>query len=280
MPTIESMNNLKLKEKDICSLYIDGYSSNKISVILNVSTSSVKKTLHNNLIKIRDSSISHRKYSFDETIFEIIDSHEKAYWIGFLQADCTITNNALVLALASKDYMHIEKFRSFIKSNHPIYKYKQLQGKTSIVQNKTKEYYYNCLRINSKKIVNDLSKYSITTNKTFTTKFGVNIPIEFLNSYMAGLLDADGFITVSNNKITFGFLGNQNIGDGFRRILELNVPELSNTQSINHRNNKNVIVRFSGKQVFSICKFIYGNTQIFMERKRNKVLDFFHKSSF
>jgi DNA-binding NarL/FixJ family response regulator len=45
MPTLESINNLKSKESEICDLYINGESSNKIAQKLKLSKSSVKKIL-------------------------------------------------------------------------------------------------------------------------------------------------------------------------------------------------------------------------------------------
>lgn len=280
MPTLQSINNIKSKEILICRMYSDGYSSNKISNILQISTSSAKKILKKNNIKIRNSSTSHKIYTCDESIFEKINSHEKAYWIGFLQADASITSGRLVLVLSSKDISHIENFKTFIKSNHKIHLYKQLIGKNSIIKNRNKDYFYNYLGISSSKIIKDLKKYSIVPRKTFTTKFGINIPKKYINSYMAGLLDADGFITVSKNGITLGFLGNEDLAKEFQNNLIKNIPNISNNKLIKHINNKNYIVRYSGLQVFNIGKFLYKDTKFFLERKKNKILDFFKKSSF
>ena len=48
--------------------------------------------------------------------FEIIDTEEKAYWLGFLYADGSVssTDNRIELGLAEKDLNHIEKFKEFI----------------------------------------------------------------------------------------------------------------------------------------------------------------------
>lgn len=280
MPTTESINNLKNKENIICQMYNDGYSSNKISNLLHISTSSVKKVLNKYDVQIRDASTSHKIYNCNESTFEICDSHEKAYWIGFLQADAAIINKRLVLALSIKDKNHLEKFRSFMNSDHKILQYEQLMGETSVVKNKDKKYFYVYLGISSKKIIENLSKFSIIPNKSFTTKFGINIPNEFIGSYMAGLLDADGFVTVSNNKITIGFLGNENMTNNFQKTLLDNIKKLPNNQIINHPNSRNKSIRFSGKKVLDIGKFLYGKTPVYLERKRNKILSFFQQNSF
>lgn len=275
MPSLESRNNLKSKEQEICANYIGGESSNAIAKKLYISKSSVKKILKKHNILIRNASISHKIYNCDESIFEIIDSHEKAYWVGFLTADATITNGSLKLALAIKDYTHLEKFKIFMKSDHKIYMYQQIPGENSVIKNKSKKYYYGIISIHSSKIINDLDKYSITPKKSFTTQFGKNIPNEFINSYMLGLIDADGFITVSNNKITIGFLSHNNFAQTFKHILKQNV-ELPDNKLLNHHTNENLkIVRFSGQKVLKIGDFLYKNTPIYLDRKRNRILNFF-----
>ena len=52
----------------------------------NVSRTVIKRILdtHNEGLSIRDHTT---KYQYKQDIFEIIDSSEKAYWLGFLAAD-------------------------------------------------------------------------------------------------------------------------------------------------------------------------------------------------
>ena len=54
--------------------------------------------------------------------FETIDTEEKAYWLGFLYADGSVSSNEdkIELGLAEQDMHHIEKFRDFIGINNKI----------------------------------------------------------------------------------------------------------------------------------------------------------------
>ena len=272
----EKRKFFKSKEnvEKVITLYNDGYSSNKISEILSVSKSSILKLLRKENIDRRDLSTAHKKFSVNENIFEKIDTHEKAYWIGFLTADGTITNGKLKLALSIKDMDHLEKFKIFMSSNYPIHIYKQLLGKTSVIKDKTKEYYYGIIEFTSKKLVIDLEKYSITPRKSFTVQFGLNIPKEYICSYMAGLVDGDGFITISNNKIHFGFVSHEQFAKEFAKQL-MQECDLKENNLVPHGNV--YVVRYSGKQVEKIIHFLYNKTSIFLDRKKNK-LDFFEKN--
>lgn len=54
--------------------------------------------------------------------FKNIDTEEKAYWLGFLYADGSVSSkeNKIELGLAKKDYHHIEKFKNFIGIDNKI----------------------------------------------------------------------------------------------------------------------------------------------------------------
>jgi hypothetical protein len=62
-------------------------------------------------------------YKFNREFFNVIDTEEKAYWLGFLAADGCIRKNKknshqLVLKLSVRDMGHVVKFKKSLKSNH------------------------------------------------------------------------------------------------------------------------------------------------------------------
>ena len=46
----------------------------------------INNVLKKNGVKTRDNSFNSRKYYIDETFFEVIDTEDKAYWLGFIMA--------------------------------------------------------------------------------------------------------------------------------------------------------------------------------------------------
>ena len=54
----------------------------------------------------------------DETVFDVIDTEEKAYWLGFMYADGCIYSKEyrMELSLQGSDVEHLQKFSKFLKS--------------------------------------------------------------------------------------------------------------------------------------------------------------------
>ena len=70
--------------KDILERYNSGNSIYAISKLYNVTHKVINRIIiENNLIK-RD---GRKKHFYNQTIFNDIDSSEKAYWLGFILAD-------------------------------------------------------------------------------------------------------------------------------------------------------------------------------------------------
>ena len=69
--------------------------------------------MRRNGYKAKSQSELQRKYNIDETFFDVIDTEEKAYFLGLLYADgCNATNrNAVILSLKEDDKEILEKIK-------------------------------------------------------------------------------------------------------------------------------------------------------------------------
>ena len=57
---------------------------------------------------------------FDKHFFDVIDTEEKAYWLGFIYADGYVTKTVFGIKLKDSDTCHLEKLKSALKSEHSI----------------------------------------------------------------------------------------------------------------------------------------------------------------
>lgn len=133
-----------------------------------------------------------KKSSCNETYFEKIDTPNKAYLLGFITADGSITgkyNSSCSIEVNENDRKLIEFAQQEINPNATI---------TECHYNKKN----NCrINFSSKKLCNDLIKYGIVPNKS---KIISAVPIEYipdnlLKFYFRGLIDGDGCIGIKGN---------------------------------------------------------------------------------
>lgn len=141
-----------------------------------------------------------RIYAVNENYFQIIDTPVKAYIVGFLYADGSISDRYLRISIHVKDTEVLELIKTELKYNGPIY-----NRVDKITGNE-----YVTLSISSKKICEDLSKIGIIRNKTYVSKSLPVIDNKFTPNMLMGLFDGDGSIYTNQNskEYTVSYCGN------------------------------------------------------------------------
>lgn len=200
-----------------------------------------------------------RKIDSDDTIFENIDSEEKAYWLGFLFADGCVSYSLkrksynLELSLAEKDLNHIEKFKLFMKSNRKI-----------VFREKTKSYRFI---IGSKKICGDLIKLGCTNKKSLTLKFPISLISKTLYfPFIRGYFDGNGSISHCNYTTpNLTIIGTLEFLSEIKNIF--NFKDNSIKKDKRHLNNT-FYIKPNVSETMNFLNIIYNNSNIFLERKK------------
>lgn len=107
--------------KDIISEYLNGYNIEFIAHNHNIGTGRVSKFLKENNINIRTADVYNRKYTLNENYFDIIDTPNKAYILGFLYADGSNTESkcTISMSLQEEDGYILEKYvKRLVAKNH------------------------------------------------------------------------------------------------------------------------------------------------------------------
>lgn len=258
-----------LQKIEIVDKYSLGTTIKELVSIYGTTISNIRSLLIRRGVKIRENR--HRKYNFNENFFDVIDNEEKAYWLGFIFGDGGISKYSLRLELSNKDLDHVYKFINTINLNTPIIK-----------TNK------NCVLItaNSKKMITGLSKYGIIQNKTYLTN---SIPLNLISKqlqkhFIRGIFDADGWIVEHKRKYNksqfeYGFSSYHiNILHQIQNwIKENNVINISNGYIKERIKGNQKVCQFiiGGNNNFQkITDLIYSNSNVFLERKKNKISQF------
>lgn len=215
------------------------------------------------------------KYNLNENFFDVVDSESKAYFLGLLLADGSISKNNRVLkiSLQENDKHILETFKNQIKSNSPLFFTKS--------KNKKHSNYYT-LTLYSKKICEDLIKLGCVNNKSKYLKWNVSdIPNEIQNHFIRGYFDGDGCFSYRFHKKKYlksvvNFTSTKDFCIGLQ-ILIKELFSYNSYMSTRHKNNKsnNRTIEITGNiQVFNLLNWVYKNSTIFLLRKRKKVEEF------
>lgn len=254
---------------EIINQYENGEPILKISKKYGVNTRKISDTLRENNIKVR----SRRKFFYDESFFEKIDTKLKAYWLGFLFADGCVRDvkggYVVKIKLSELDETHLTSLLKHIGSNQE--ELRTEKSKFKGLNNKEYQSTGKVLLINSKKMVKDLINLGCVQNKTNNIIFP-EINDEFIPSFILGYFDGDGCITQQKNKgkiyyhITFTS-GSEYFLDEVKKIL-LNFG----IKSISKYNYKTFYrLQISNKlDLLKLKEYFYNDNNFCLERKKIK----------
>ena len=250
--------------EDILNKYQNNWSQQKIANFYNVSRTIIKRLL---FTQDKDIIIRNRtsKYKYNQNVFEIIDTAEKAYWLGFLAADgCNYQrehNASIIINIQEKDIQHLKKFQSFCNTDAEIKSYMSYEG----FSNQTPM----CkITLNSKKISQDLYEKGILPNKSLILQ-PPNISKEFYKPFILGYFDGDGSIskTSQHNNYTISIQGTKEILLWISEVLNWDVKlEKRNPNSCQN----SYYIRCGGtNKPYMILSQLYNSCETHLDRKYN-----------
>lgn len=219
-----------------------------------------------------------KKYEKDETFFEKIDSESKAYILGFIAADGSISikNNLIKIDLKKTDDEILIKMMKEMKYNNTLKYYHQ----HVILSGKEYEEETARLNISSHKMVEDIQKYGITEKKSNSLSINFSlIPEDMLRHFMRGLMDGDGCITTSNTKngvkgFTVSLTSSNNTIDDCIELIQKTFPNIKIYKYHRTQNKNNATFMIRNKQnIKDYLDWLYYDSTIYLERKYKKYLE-------
>lgn len=256
---------------EIVRLYVDErLDCPTIGTRFGVGRMAIQDVLRKNGVDRRKKSEVSRIHNVNESFFEIIDTEEKAYWLGFLMADgCVVKHSdrknagAITLNLGKKDLEHLQKFKKSLKSDHPIRFPKK--DNTCLVS------------IGSEKICKDLINLGCVPAKSKILKFPdfSLVPECVFRHFIRGYFDGDGSICWSNRKQTREWTAIFYTSSYFTRDLKDFFTKVLNTGGgIAPRPGIFALQYTGNRQCEKIFDYLYKDTTIYLERKYKRYLIF------
>jgi hypothetical protein len=252
----------------LVELYKQGKSQNELEKELGLTRKTIRTVLKSHDLKYRSKSEQQHircNTEIDEHCFDEL-TPEALYWIGMLYTDGHVTKTgdySICLTQHDYDIEHLEKFKSFLKTNRLI---KADHGDCSR------------LRFNSKILYNRLKELGLNHDKSYTAK-----PHELLKNsrdFWRGVVDGDGGLydyTTQNKsyKTSKHLTLCGTLETIFEFIIfcnkEANVKEKYPTQN---SGKALYSVSYYGEDAIKVSTLLYKDSQVHLDRKYEQFKEF------
>lgn len=211
----------------------------------------------------------HNELKFDNTVFDTIDTEEKAYWLGFLYADGYVSSNGVTVELSLKgdDAEHLNKFANFLRHKEGI-----RFGKIKL---KGKEYSRCRLILTSQHINDALVKLGCIPNKSLILTFpdiSIFTTPDLVKHFIRGYVDGDGCIYIGQGYAAFNILGTRDFLDGIiRQFPEIKFCRLHKDRR--HSKSNTYYITLGGKEASKFGDMLYKDATICLKRKYDKFIE-------
>lgn len=253
------------REKWICDLYKQYKNKKQVCEIANVSSQTISELCRKYKIHDYTNSEIHKKYYVNSHYFDVIDTPNKAYCLGLLFSDGTISSldkHIVRLSLQERDKNILEKMLIDMESNYPLH-FIDCNSKNP---NHKNQYFFS---INDKGLCEGLYNHGMYANKSLTIEYPINMPSEFDKDFIRGLLDGDG--SISNCGHHAMITGTEMILTTIKSIVdkELNIhSSICNCGKSHNPITKDFKV-YGRRQAYTFLSWLYDDAELYIDRKYN-----------
>lgn len=255
---------------ELCKKYLqEGISLTKLAKEYNIDRRTLSKRFKEIGIDVIN---NHNIVKFDESVFDNIDSEEKAYWLGFIFADGYISNknakykNVFEMSLKLSDIDHLIKFNSFMKHNSNHIKCDNHRCRWCIMNKHLWETLNNYGCVPNKSLILKFPELTIFKNTAFTKHF------------IRGYFDGDGCISFHKYKhVVSPYVSVLGTYEFLEKIIDVsNIPAVFKHDK--RHNSKTFLLEYTKENGIKMINWLYSDSTIYLNRKYQRY-NFFKNGS-
>lgn len=243
-----------ITREELINLYAQTKSVYKMAEHFGVSNQTVTRAM--DFHGIKRSNNGNRKHHFNDRYFDVIDSQDKAYWLGFIMADGCVYKGTgdtyrLQINLKADDAPHLNKFQQAIGSDYKV-SIKEVGG-SKVAQ----------LKVNSTVMCLDLIKHGVTERKSLVCQLP-SIDESLMSHYIRGYFDGDGCISFTVNdrmRKSFSIVGGEKMLKAINKYLQISLRQVEG-KSVHE------IYTHDSKKITDIFEYLYKDAYVYLTRKK------------
>lgn len=256
--------NKDINHNEVIKLYEKYHNMSKVAKEMSINVYKIRNILLNNDIhKYSLFEISNRK-KINEYYFDNIDSHRKAYYLGLLYADGTVSKNSnrIQISLQEKDKHILEQFRKDLECDYKL---------TLIPYHEKNPNWCNqyCLTISNTHIHDALISHGLIPNKSLILEFPTDLDEQYYSSFILGYMDGDGNLCKKEKRARL--VSTENFCLKIAEILKSKLDVNCSIMLCHHKSDVSTrTLQVAGsKQVKKFLDWIYSNCDIYLQRKHD-----------
>lgn len=252
----------------IKQLYKDGVSAKSLGKKFSIGKEKVQKWAEQEGM-LRAVGDANRITFFNQHIFDKIDTKEKAYWLGFLYADCynCESTSTISLSLAVKDFDHLIKFSKFLS-------YPEDQVFRGEIGLNDEKYPTANIKLYSKYLCKVLHDLGCPQAKSLILKFPHWMQNDLQRYFVLGYFDGDGSIKMHSKTREWGIniCGTKDMLDGIYNLFKQQKINANISYHSETNNDTWVMDTRGNEQVARLCEWLYNDLVVYMNRKYERFL--------
>lgn len=265
------------EQKDyIQKRYEESIGSPTIAKELGITVGRVSGHIHRHMTP-RDYKHMKAKATCNDNYFDIIDTENKAYWLGFIMADGYVSyhkqsSKKLGISLSTQDITHLEKFKTDINFSGSIKTYTNNSSGYALGNQ------YSRIIICSDHLCDSLKELGIVEHKTKIAQFPKQLQspfCKFKRDFIRGYFDGDGSIAITTTgkipAFKFSVVGTYDIITNIRGFFIHNDLEPPENYYKRRPNHEVFQYDFGGnRQVYNALNLLYKNATVYLDRKYHR----------
>lgn len=246
-----------IKKEEILKLYNKGLNIAQIAEQLGCDKSNISHRLKRigirfkrDYSKVRRSRIN--RYEVDTDFFENIDTEAKAYFLGLMYSDGSVSENQFYIKLKDEDIL--QKFKKELQTEAPIRRIE-------------KPYSMYILEVSCKKLCDQLISHGCVPNKTRVLRLP-KLEKNLYRHFIRGFFDGDGCLQLQD-KIYHCRFDLTCASLKFLEQLRPIITEHAKTNGYLGKETKYDVwhLNYSGHQVIQILDWLYTDSNFYLNRK-------------
>lgn len=219
--------------------------------------------------------------NFNENVFDVIDTEEKAYWLGFVYADGNISKEGdkhryfFEISLKESDYNHLMKFNKFVE-----FKGNNIKRKT--IKSNGKEYIAYRWMIGNKHLWKTLISHGCVPQKSLILKFpdeSIFADKSLIRHFIRGYFDGDGCISrIIRKTVVVPDVSVLGTLEFITKLVKItNIPQKL-IKAKHHKHNTFCLRCNAINDIVYFLNYMYKDATIYLDRKY-KLYEFFKNGS-